>query len=111
MKEKTIILFDMDNTLVSADTMELWGQYLESKGFVSEKEKKMRLKLTHDYLNRKLDITENFNFEISLIKNIPIEHRTTWRDEFFDQLVKSKISQTALKLIRDYKQDINTIII
>lgn len=110
-KEKNIVLFDMDNTLVSADTMDLWGQFLESKGLVSEKEKKMRLKLTNDYLNRKLDVSENFNFEISLIKNIPNESRTAWRDEFFDILVKPKISKTALELIKDYKQDTDTIII
>lgn len=101
----------MDNTLVSADTMELWGQFLESKGFVSEKEKKMRLKLTNDYLNRKLDVIENFRFETSLINNIPIEHRAAWLDEFFNTLVKSKISKTGLALIQDYKQDIDTIII
>lgn len=108
---KNIVLFDMDNTLVSANTMDLWGQFLESKGLISEKEKNLRLKLTQDYLNRRLDVTENFRFEISLLKNIPGKSRLLWRDEFFACLVKPKISQTALELIHDYKQDVNTIII
>ncbi len=111
IQEKNIVLFDMDNTLVSADTMDLWGQFLESKGLVSEQEKNIRLKLAHDYHNRKLDIIENFRFEISLLKKLPDEFRTAWRDEFFNDLVKPKISQTALSLIQDYKEDINTIII
>ncbi len=109
--EKNIVLFDMDNTLVSADTMNLWGQFLEAKGLVSEKEKNIRLKFAQDYSEQKLDITENFKFEISLIKNIPTEQRTVWRNEFFHHLVKSKISKTGLDLIKNYKQDINTIII
>ena len=39
MKEMHIVLFDMDDTLVSADTIALWEVFLETKGITTAADK------------------------------------------------------------------------
>ena len=111
MTHKNIILFDMDNTLVSADTGDLWGEFLDKKGILKEKEKQMRLKFNQDYHAGKLDVVENFKFETLLINNIPKAWREEWRTEFFHSLVKPNISKTGLRLIEEYKNHPDNIVI
>jgi len=111
MLEKNIVLFDMDNTLVSEDTGDLWGQFLDEKGLVNESEKKTREKLNGDYKNGQLDPIENFHFEISLLKKIPNQLKAQFQQEFFEYIVKPHISKTGLSLIEEYKDNADTIVI
>jgi HAD superfamily hydrolase (TIGR01490 family) len=111
MSSKNIIIFDMDNTLVSADTMDLWGQFLEKKGIAKEKEKQMRIKFNQDYHARQLDVNEYFRFETDLLNNITLDMREEWRKEFFYSYVEPKISRTGLRLIEEYKRHPENIVL
>ena len=85
-----IILFDMDNTLVSADTGDLWGEFLDLKGITHQKDKIIRRKLGKDYEEGTLDAIENFHFELSLLNKIPVFQRESLRDDFFEKFVKTQ---------------------
>ena len=109
MQKKNIVLFDMDNTLVSADTIALWSQFLDQKGMETDKDK--RKKFHADYDIGQLDFETYFRFELSVIKKIPALLRDQWRCEFFEEFVKPKISTRGLRLITNYKQQADTLVI
>jgi len=111
MQEKNIVLFDMDNTLVSADTVELWQYYLEGKGLVTAEEKLQWQKYHDDYVLGQLEVPANYEFEIGFLKKISMAERAYWQKDFFDSCIKPKISKTGLRLIKEYKQRPDTIVI
>ncbi len=104
-------MFDMDNTLVSDDTIFLWQEFLDLKGLTTTSDKQIRRKLDDDYCRGCLDLDEHFNFEISVIKRIPISERQQWVHEFFHGHVKPKISSKGIKLIEEYKNQKDTLVI
>ena len=111
MNKMNIVMFDMDNTLVSEDTVFLWEKFLDRKGITTETDKKFRKKLDDDYWQGCLNLEEHFGFEISVIKRIPVAQRKQWVNEFFHYLVRPKISVKGLKLIEEYKCQKDTLII
>lgn len=111
MNEKHVVLFDMDNTLISADTIALWEEFLETKGLTTQEDKLFRSKLERDYWQGCLNIEENFQFELSVLKRIPLQQRNGWLTEFFHNFVKPKVSSTGLHLIQNYKQQPETIVL
>lgn len=111
MKQMNIVMFDMDNTLVSEDTIFLWQEFLDTKGITTDADRKMRRKLDKDYCQGCLNLEEHFGFEISVIKRIPIAERALWAHEFFHKLVHPKISRKGIELIDDYKKQKDTIVI
>ena len=108
---KNIILFDMDNTLLLGDTVMLWAQFLDKKRLMSESDWKKRRQFDEDYAEHRLDIAASFEFDFSLIRKIPLAQRIAWRSDFFDSMVKAKISNTGLRLIREYKNDPHNIVV
>ncbi len=111
MQKKNIVLFDMDDTLVSANTAELWGQYLDKKGMVSKAEYARWAQFHSDYIAGKLDVTASYEFELAMIKKIPLALRQPWVEDFFINHVKKHISSIGLRLIEDYKNQPNTLVI
>ena len=104
-------MFDMDNTLVSEDTIFLWQEFLDTKGITTDTDRKMRRKLDNDYCQGCLNLEEHFGFEISVIKRIPFAERELWTHEFFQKLVRPKISLKGLELIENYKKQKDTLVL
>lgn len=111
MNKFNLVMFDMDNTLVSEDTLFLWEQFLDDKGITTTQDKIIRQKLDDNYRQGCLNPEEHFGFEISVIKRIPIHQRLQWINEFFHTKVQAKISKKGLALIEGYKQQKDTKII
>lgn len=111
MEKMNIILFDMDNTLVSADTVGLWAHFLDGKGMMDAQDWQKRHKFDEDYIEHRLDVAACYEFELALLKRIPLSKREQWRDEFFEKMVKPCISKAGLRLIQAYKTQPNTIVI
>ncbi len=110
-KEKHVVLFDMDKTLVSADTTVLWSEFLDQKGIMTQDDWEKRLKFANDYIENKLDVAASYQLDLSLLRRIPSAVRETWREEFFQQRVKSLVSKIGLGLIENYKKDPNNIVV
>lgn len=108
---KNIILFDMDNTLLTADSIELWSHFLDQKGLVTAQDKIHWGKFHQDYIDGCLDYVASYEFEISMIKRIPLNLRQPWLEEFFTQKLKDKMSNSGLQLIQEYKKLSDTLVI
>ncbi|HVV69891.1 MAG TPA: HAD-IB family hydrolase [Gammaproteobacteria bacterium] len=111
MQKRNVVLFDMDHTLVSANTVALWGEYLDQKGMVTEEEHARWNQFHADYIVGQLDVIASYEFELTMIKKIPAHLRQAWLEDFFNQLIKPKISSTGLRLIQEYKQQPDTLVI
>ena len=111
MREKNIVLFDMDNTLVSEDTVKLWGDFLYQRGVIDAANNKAREDFHLQYLAGKLDIVANYRHEIATIKKIHPHQREEIRQTFFETLIKPKISPKGLQIIEEYRKQPDTIII
>jgi HAD superfamily hydrolase (TIGR01490 family) len=106
-----IILFDMDHTLVSEDTMSLWGKFLDLKGIRNEIDRQKRLKLDEDYQQLRLNFHESYEHELSIINRIHPTTRNLWRQEFFEDHLRHRISKKGLHLIEEHKNEPNTLIL
>lgn len=111
MQNKHIILFDMDNTLVSANTIELWNAFLNAKGVLSADQNRQWRCFHEDYVLGKLDVAASYEFELSVFKSIPLACRTLWLDEFFRDSVQNKISRSGLGLIAHYQRQPETLVV
>lgn len=106
---KKILIFDMDNTLLSCDSMEKWHDYLDLEGFMTESDVQNCKRLKKSYLEGTLDIYENFRFEFILLNKI---NRLTERiDHFFNSLLKPYFSNIALDIIEQGKIENNEILL
>lgn len=109
--EKNIVLFDMDNTLLKADSVELWSHFLDRKGIVTAQDKACWQKFHDDYYNGCLDCIESYEFELSIIKRISQDLREQWLQEFFQEQLKPKLSKSGLRLVSEYKNIAETEVI
>lgn len=109
--KKHLVLFDMDKTLVSADTTILWSEFLDQKGFMTEDDWQKKLKFDRDYTENKLDVDASYQFDLELLRRIPSQLREPWRQEFFDNHVKTQISKLGLQLIQEYKKQPDTLVL
>ncbi len=111
MLKRHLVLFDMDNTLVSADTVGLWSDFLKHKGLLDADELAKWDKFHEDYVRGCLDVNASFCFELSIFKKIPIDRREPWLQELFQEHILPKISRAGLRLIEAYKRQPNTLVI
>jgi hypothetical protein len=77
---------------------------LDKKGILTNDEK-VKLKQSHvDYENGTLDPLVSLEFELLILKKIPLNSRLLWRDDFFNTSVQQYVSKKRIKLIQEYKQ-------
>jgi len=105
-----VIIFDMDKTLLSCDSVELWHRFLDERGFITQQDKQTRKQFHDEYIAGSLDIHENFKFEFSILNRIPNNQKEKLQNYFFENYLKSTIANKALELISHYRKE-NAIII
>ncbi len=105
-----VVIFDMDKTLLSCDSMELWHRFLDGLGIITPQDKQTRARLYSEYVAGTLDIHENFRFEFSLLNRIPVTQKAKVQKYFFENYLKTMVSMKALELIENYRKE-NAIII
>lgn len=111
MQKMNIVLFDMDNTLVSTDTVGLWAEFLDQKGILTEQDRIKRAHFDNAYIENRIDIATSYEFDLSLFLKVPAHLREPWRQEFFNNHVKEKITRLGLQLIHNYKKQPNTLVL
>lgn len=107
----SIVIFDMDKTLLASDSMALWYLFLEEQGVITEADKAIRARLYQDYVKGVLDVQENFRIEFSMLNRIPADKKIIWQKQFFEEYVKPTISNKALDLIKKYRDEKTLIIL
>lgn len=110
---QALYIFDLDETLINADSAMLWHQFLVTKGvitdpdFLAEDDRLMAL-----YSAGKLDMPEYLNFAMAPLARLPKEQVDSLVDECVEKCIMPTVFPQALQLLAQLKQDnITTILI
>ncbi len=100
-----LALFDMDHTLVPADTGSLWAEFLLDKGLISSEKSAERAKFLLDYHAGNLDIEAAYAFELGVLQSLGVEKRKDLLQVFFAELIKPLITPKALQAVAKHREN------
>lgn len=97
-------LFDLDNTLLAADSDHLWGEYLVQIGAVdAEYYREKNDAFYADYQAGCLDINAFLAFTLKPLTQHSPEQLHTWRANFIAEVIKPQIAAATASLLAEHR--------
>ncbi len=106
-----LALFDMDHTLVAADSSALWNEFLWEKKLISAAQRALREQFVDDYHQARLDIKAAYAFELEMIQALPPEQRLALREEYLRTKLAPFLTVKGQAKIRHHREQGEHIII
>ncbi|MDA0272690.1 MAG: HAD-IB family hydrolase [Proteobacteria bacterium] len=107
-----LAIFDLDETLIAADSDHEWGQFVVDKGLVdAEKHKKKNDDFYEQYKAGQLDIDEYLQFSCSVLTQYSIEELHRFRTEFVEQRIRPIILDKAQELVQRHRDKGDTLLV
>jgi HAD superfamily hydrolase (TIGR01490 family) len=107
-----LAIFDLDETLIAADSDHEWGQFVVDKGLVdAEKHKKKNDDFYEQYKAGQLDIDEYLQFSCSVLTQYSIEDLHRFRAEFVEQRIRPIILDKAQELVQRHRDKGDTLLV
>ena len=98
-----LVLFDLDNTLLSDDSDFQWAQFLISKGVLDREVYEARNQGFYDqYKAGTLDIFEFLDFQLAPLARHAREVLDTWHQEFMATVIRPVITEKARTLVNQH---------
>lgn len=99
-QQRTIALFDLDNTLLNGDSDFEWAQFLISKGVVDpEIQAAKNAQFYADYKAGTLDIHAFLDFQLAPLARHPRPQLDTWHREFMQKHIRPIMLDNAHALV------------
>jgi len=99
-----LALFDLDNTLLAADSDFLWGQFLVEKGLVdAETYDQANKRFYAEYKQGTLDIHEFLAFSLQPLTRYSIDELAELHDQFMQKHIISAMTRKGSEHIRMHK--------
>lgn len=99
-----LAIFDLDHTLLTADSDFLWGQFLCQQGVVdADAYARENLRFYQDYQAGTLDIAAFCTFSFKPLTEHPRARLDAWRAAFLADKIEPVIAPGALPLIQQHK--------
>ncbi|MBI4293307.1 MAG: HAD family hydrolase [Betaproteobacteria bacterium] len=84
-----LVLFDLDNTLLSGDSDFEWGQFLIDQGVLDRHfYESENLRFYEDYKAGRLDIHEFLGFALAPLARFPREQLVLWHTQFMERKIR-----------------------
>lgn len=100
----TLVLFDLDNTLIGGDSDYLWGEFLVSRELVdTEQYRRRNQQFYDDYENGSLDVAEYLRFALSALSELDGTLLERSHAEFMRQSIDPIRLTKADALIKKHK--------
>ena len=101
----TLAVFDLDHTLIAADSSLLWTDYLWEKGIITDPaflaaDKQMMA----DYSAGKLDMAAYMAFSLKGLGNATVAQIDEWVADFTESKVRPLVYPDAVKTLAFYKE-------
>ena len=107
-----LTIFDLDETLIAADSDHEWGQFVIDKGLVdAQKHKKKNDDFYDQYKAGQLDIDEYLQFSCSILTQYSIEDLHRFRSEFVAQRILPIILDKAQDLVKKHRELGDTLLV
>lgn len=100
----TLVLYDLDNTLLAGDCEHAWCEYLVDTGVLDEEAVRAENeRLYGEYLAGTLDIYESIEFQLRPLVEHPPEDLHRWRGEFMASRIEPMITEAAVRLVEEHR--------
>ena len=101
---KQLILFDLDNTLLSGDSDFAWAQFLIERGILDRELYQAQNEVfMKAYENGTLDISAFLEFQLKPLARHARRELNAWREEFMQKKIKPMIGSKPQALIRSHQ--------
>jgi HAD superfamily hydrolase (TIGR01490 family) len=101
-----LVLFDLDNTLITGDSDFEWAQFLIGKGVLDREVHEARnLEFYEQYKAGTLDIQAFLDFQLAPLARHPREELDTWHCEFMAANIRPLIGAAARALVQRHLDD------
>jgi HAD superfamily hydrolase (TIGR01490 family) len=101
----TLAIFDLDNTLISGDSDNLWGSFVCEQGLVDGEDFAARNDQFYaDYQSGSLDIDAYLRFALAPLKGHPQSELNGWHRDFMASKIEPIMLPRAAALIADHRQ-------
>jgi len=101
-----LVLFDLDNTLLSGDSDFEWAQFLIGKGVLDREVHEARnLEFYEHYKAGTLDIQAFLAFQLAPLSRHPRDELDAWHREFMAERIRPMIGHAARALVRQHLED------
>ncbi|MGV0035226.1 MAG: HAD family hydrolase [Candidatus Azotimanducaceae bacterium WSBS_2022_MAG_OTU7] len=107
-----LAIFDLDETLIAADSDHEWGQFVVDKGLVdAEKHTRMNDGFYAQYKAGQLDIDEYLQFSCAILTQYSIEELHRYRSEFVAERIRPIILDKAQALVKKHREQGDTLLV
>ncbi|MCB1691210.1 MAG: HAD family hydrolase [Pseudomonadales bacterium] len=107
-----LAFFDLDETLISADSDHAWGDFIADRGLVDPEEHKARnAAFYEDYKRGELDIDAYMRFSCLLLSRLTMPELEAIRDQFFEERVRPMLLPRAEALLAEHRAKGNEVIV
>lgn len=101
----TLAIFDLDNTLLTGDSNQSWGEFLVGKNLVEKKEYQATCQNFHDqYKQGILNIHEYIKFSFKPLRNHSMTELAILHNEFMGNTIRTMIGDKAKELVALHKK-------
>jgi len=99
-----LVLFDLDNTLLSGDSDFEWAQFLIDKGVLDrEVQEAVNHEFYKQYQAGTLDIHDFLDFQLMPLARHPRAELDRWHAEFMSSRIRPMIAAAALALVQKHR--------
>lgn len=108
----SLVLFDLDHTLLNGDTQSEWGRYLADRNIIDLVA--YQTKMAHfdqGYRQGKLDVEGLLQFQVEILKPYSLEKLHAWREEFVKERIRPLIVEEGWKAIAHHQKQGDQIIL
>ncbi len=107
----SLVIFDLDYTLINGDSDFLWGEFLVELGAVKADVYKIKNKYFYDaYNNGSLVIEEFLEFSLAPLAKYNLRQLNLWHQQFMVQKIQPILLEKAQTTINKHKQAGDTIL-
>ena len=101
----TLAIFDLDNTLLTGDSNQSWGEFLVAKNLVERNVYQATCQKFHDqYKQGTLDIHEYLKFSFKPLCNHSMTELAILHNDFMDNIIRPMIGDKAKELVAFHKE-------
>ncbi len=109
----SLVMFDLDNTLIGGDSDYLWGEFLCEEGIIVDPAsfQKMNENFYHQYEIGKLDIYAWAEFSFKVLTEYSLEKLYELRQNFIQQKIEPIFLEKAQSCINQHKEKGDTVLV
>jgi HAD superfamily hydrolase (TIGR01490 family) len=105
-----LVLFDLDNTLLSGDTDVEWIDFLVEQGVLRPSDHEANHAMDRRYGNGEATPLEYVRFYLGYYRPHERDTLRAWREQFFESRIRPRMLPAARRLVEKHKKDLSAII-